>query len=825
MKKTFVVIFSLLLLSCQKTENELPLLLNYIPKDISVIIKVNDLQDFKSSIRNNGFIKKLDGSVLKADLNDFLSPLEHLDTKKELLFCFSEVGAGNFEYTLISRKTADLFKLDSISDRKIESLPYEGGTIQKISLKDATAYSTELNEVVIFSSSRLIIENSIRQSKLKGREGDLTLSKVYETSGNDVSATIIIKNSGFSSLFGELFPDKDFDIIEDLATWSALDILAGQDEITFNGIALSGDQASTLLPLFDRNSPETNRTPFITPVNAKGFVSFTYSDWELLYQNINTYNNKVITKDKNKALFDASNEVGIIYHGDEKSVAVHYTNIEAARTELENERTKVDEYRQTPIYRFSNFKVLASVYAPLIKNSASNFYTILDDFLVFSDKSENLKVIIANYQSKSTLGNSPTYKEYTKDLNDASTILIAGINPEFRELLSQGIKKEYAKDLNALNTKEYPHFAMQLVSDNGFTHINGLIKKVKQQSLAGSISQLLNISLDADILTKAQFVTNHRSKQKEIVVQDVENNLYLISNKGKILWKKKLDSPIQGDIQQVDLYRNGRLQLAFVTDDQFQILDRNGNEVEPFPLKMDKKITQPLAVFDYDKNQNYRFVICQGSDIKMYDRLGSIVGGFTFTKTTGQISNTPKHIRENGKDYLVFTEDNGKLHILDRRGNTRVKVNETIDFSGNPVFLYNSTFTTTDNQGSLIQVDKSGKIAKQSLGLRNNHKIDATIKTLASISENILSIKNQKVELDFGFYTSPKIFYINDKIYVAITDTQAKKIYLYDSNALIIENFPVYGISAIDMADIDNDRKLEFVVQGDKNVILVYKIN
>ena len=44
------------------------------------------------------------------------------------------------------------------------------------------------------------------------------------------------------------------------------------------------------------------------------------------------------------------------------------------------------------------------------------------------------------------------------------------------------------------------------------------------------------------ILMNPVFVTNHRTKQKEILVQDVEHNLYLISNKGVILWKKKLNS-------------------------------------------------------------------------------------------------------------------------------------------------------------------------------------------------------------------------------------------------------------------------------------------
>ena len=39
------------------------------------------------------------------------------------------------------------------------------------------------------------------------------------------------------------------------------------------------------------------------------------------------------------------------------------------------------------------------------------------------------------------------------------------------------------------------------------------------------------------------------------------------------------------------------------------VLDRNGKLVKPFYKKYDNKNLLPLAVFDYDKNRNYRFVI------------------------------------------------------------------------------------------------------------------------------------------------------------------------------------------------------------------------
>ena len=74
-------------------------------------------------------------------------------------------------------------------------------------------------------------------------------------------------------------------------------------------------------------------------------------------------------------------------------------------------------------------------------------------------------------------------------------------------------------------------------------------------------------------------------------------------------------------------------------------------------------------------------------------------------------------------------------------------------------------------------------------------------------------------------YSKPKIFYIYDKIYVGVTDIQNQKVYLFDSQAVPISDFPVFGSSPIDLTDMKNDRKLEVVAQAQKNSIIVYQLN
>ncbi len=73
--------------------------------------------------------------------------------------------------------------------------------------------------------------------------------------------------------------------------------------------------------------------------------------------------------------------------------------------------------------------------------------------------------------------------------------------------------------------------------------------------------------------------------------------------------EKTISGPIIGKIEQVDLYKNRRLQMAFRTADRFMILDRNGKVVPPFDKKIASDSPQHLSVFDYDLNRNYRFLL------------------------------------------------------------------------------------------------------------------------------------------------------------------------------------------------------------------------
>jgi ribosomal protein L23 len=374
------------------------------------------------------------------------------------------------------------------------------------------------------------------------------------------------------------------------------------------------------------------------------------------------------------------------------------------------------------------------------------------------------------------------------------------------------------------NTKDYNANVVQFIYEDDYAHVNGIIQKFKKRAASNTVTEAFTIALDADIISVPQTVKNHVTKAHDIAVQDVNNVLYLISNSGNVLWKKQLQGKILGNIEQIDIFKNSRLQLAFTTPNRLYVLDRNGNDVTNFPRKFNDKITQPLSVFDYDKRKSYRLLVTQGKDLLMYDVKGKPVNGFNYKNNDSKIVTQPKHFRIGSKDYIAFAAGQA-LKILNRQGKVRINVKDKIRFSNNDLFLYKNKFTTTNTLGQLIQVDTKGELSTKNLNLIDKHHLQTTSKTLVTMRENQLKIKSRTIDLDYGDYTDPKIFYLNDKIYVTTTDLQSKKVYLFDSQAKSIPNFPIFGTSAAELQKLDKSKGLELITQSDDKSIVIYKLH
>ncbi|NMH89762.1 ribonuclease HII [Flavivirga sp. Y03] len=800
----------ILLFNCSNTQKSPSKLIDFVPNNTSMVLKTSNLESLKSSINNSDFLQKFSKTHSYKNLENTLDHLAYLKPVNDILICFSKNSKDSLQYSIITKYHQQLFETDSLPNYVEETLSYKNKKITRSTLNNNTFYSAIADSIFFASSSKSAVDDFFT-SKTKDPE----LEKIYNITGDDktFSAIIAPDNTFLKSFFIE-----DSISFKTFTNYIGTDISINQDEILFNGITKAVDSSESFINIFKNTTPQENQTHHITPSNSDGYMSFTFNDYKTFEINLAKFNSKDSIA-HSTILFNDIVEIGVIYQGKDHAIALNSTDIIATKDALLSEQNKLGLYRGIDIFSFSRPQLFTKTFAPLISFNNANRYCILDDFFVFAGNTEILQNIIANYQNKTTLNEKTYFQDIKKHLSDASSLMHVIDPVSLKAVINKNLK-----DNSDYNIKGYNASALQFIYETNFAHVNGIIKKSKSRALQNSVSEELNIKLDTDLLTNPQFVKNHITKQKEIVVQDINNHLYLISNKGKILWKKQVQGPIIGTIEQIDIYKNGRLQLTFATPNRVYVIDRNGNNVGPFPIKFNSAITQPLAVYDYDKNKNYRLLITQSKNVSMYNVKAQTVSGFTFKSANNTIICQPRHFRIGSKDYIVFKTQN-KLYILDRTGKTRVKPKTSSSYSNQPIFLYNNLFTTTTSDGNLITIDSKGHTSIKNLNLSEKHYLETSSKTLVVLDENKLSIKNKTVEIDYGDYSMPHLFYINDKIYVAITDMQSQKIYLYDSQTKLLPNFPVYGNSPIILDNIDKDKNLEFVSKGENNSIILYQIN
>lgn len=820
MNSRFVLgLFIVLVVGCTQQQKKASSLLDFIPQNAGIIFKINHLNGFKSDLKNNDFLTKMESSGVYKSILDELELLDKVTSETESLLAFSEVDADSYEFTFVTIDSTSMFTLDSVQNIARETISFEGQNINTYDLDGKVIYSLNFAGKLILTSSKVLMENLIMdfEPTLPSSE----LRKLYAIASSTKNASLMIHLEKSESLTSSILKAHSALKVSNFSDWILVDIDATQNHLHLNGISMANDSIQNYLSLFKNTNPLANTTPTFAPRTADAILSFTFDDYSTFALNQQRYLKQSLPKD---SLLNTLEEIGIIYQNGNKTVLLNTFGSELLSAYLTSIKTSETEYQGTQILTLGKPDFLNPYLNPLLSDYKANYCTIIENAFVFAEKNEAIQSVINSYKGGSSFKETDVYASAMDALAEESSMLFIsdskGIENIIDEDFAPGISADFKKADFEQNT-----FAAQVVADHGFFHTNMVVQQTGRKSSINKVSPLYTVSLDADLGTPPQFVENHITHKKEIVVQDQENNLYLISTNGKLLWKKQLQGQIQGKIHQVDLYKNRRLQLAFTTNNQFLILDRNGKEVAPFTKKFEGGNLNGLAVFDYEKRKDYRFVVTQGTKVYMYNNKGAIVKGFKYTQAESPILRAPKHLATSGKDYLVFMLENGALKILNRVGNIRTKVKGNIDFSSNEVFLYKNKFILTDKKGVFYQIATNGKSGTTPLRLNEDHGIDATSNTFVYMNDNVLSIKGNRVTLDFGVYSKPKIFYIYDKIYVGVTDIQNQKVYLFDSQAVPISDFPVFGTSPMDLTDMENNRKLEVVTQDQKNSIIVYQMN
>ena len=762
MKKYFYVF--LVLWGCNLVNDRPKDIEDYIPENSLIIIKIHNLGKFKSDIKNNEVLNKIGN--LKYNTKKQLELINNLNDETELII------------SLTKNINEEVFTI-----------------ITKDSIKEFDVFHKRINNVNIYSNSlKNINEIQINYNK--------DFNKYAKTFNVNDSFSLILKEEISKEFLNSIFNLNNK--IQDNSLSFGVNIF--NDKILLNGLSFLDDSLKLSNNIFKGSISSELKNYEITPKNTTSLKSYNF-------KNQNNYLKKASIDEVEENRFSIilnnnSIEITELKLDNEQVFIFRLDEIKLFKDYLINKNTISTKHRGFEIYNNTDLDINPFISFANFNNKEK--ILLFKDYLVFSNNEQTLKQFINDNLNKNTLKSNSSFNRLFSSISSFNTLN----NNYF-----SGSNYNFFNELNLLNSKnDFTENSFQLVQDNGIIHFNAVISKETKEDENLKISKLFDVEIDEEIIMYPHFVKNHVTKNLDIVVQDAKNNLYLISKDGKVIWKKKINQPILGQISQIDIYKNGRLQLIFNTKNKIYVLDRNGNNVKQFPKTFNDPITQPLAVFDYDNNKNYRLLVTQGSELLMYDKNGKKVSGFKYKKSSNNITSKPKHFRILNKDFIVFKIGN-KMKILNRKGRERINVNDDINFSNQNVFEYNDKLISTTTDQKLVQIDVNGVMDLSSL---KNLSLNSDGSNLVVLDENSIKLSSNVASIPFGNYGSPQLSNINKNLLITLYDKQNKKSYLFNKNLILDTSFPVYSLIPMEIGDMNRDKKVEIIISNKNKFISCY---
>jgi hypothetical protein len=458
----------------------------------------------------------------------------------------------------------------------------------------------------------------------------------------------------------------------------------------------------------------------------------------------------------NKALYNAANEFyGTLYNSviefnSFNSKAICMSLLDSVKCEeviaLMSDSDSL--YENVRIHKLNNEVIVPAIYGRMFDVKASHAF-VLNNALYFTESETAAREICFSVKNSATLKNNVPFMAYANENINTNCSYIHYFVPNSR--------LGYMKQFTSFNLEGARTALDNLTNANlVVTRQKGNLKfrmqlNYQSPSTTETPNLLWQCAIDSNAVDQPYLFTNHNSQESEIVVQDKLDQLYLISSTGSILWKKKINETLRSKIYTVDIFKNKKYQMLFNTDNYLHLIDRNGNYVQGYPIKLPAKASNAISLIDYNGDKDFRiFIACSNNTIYNFNLYGVRSEGYKPYKTDALVKLPVKFVRVGESDYLITMDEEGVIHAFSRKGEGRIGfknkgVENCQDFAVVATNNINSTFLYyVDDRNSLVNkisfADKKD-VVKLRTDLTNAHIVfenvnDDQLPDFISQSEN-----------------------------------------------------------------------------------------
>ena len=501
--------------------------------------------------------------------------------------------------------------------------------------------------------------------------------------------------------------------------------------------------------------------------------------------------------------------------------------------EIAGDSLYVESYGDREITQINLSEFPSMMWGGLFNGFDQCFFMPVREYVVISNSIVALKELDNSIEREDTWGKSIAMNEFLDNsLQEANLSYFVNL-PKSWNLLKRQLSGDWLAfvDLHqeTLNRFKLLGFQFSDIGDKFYT--SGILTYNENTIQLKETPRFQNnqqVYTESPITSKPFIVRNHNNGSREVLLQDSLKFLYLIGGKGRMLWQDSLGGSICGNVTQIDYYKNNKLQYLLATAKDLHIIDRNGNSIEGFPVSVPTKTRlRNVGAIDYDNSKRYRIIASDESgSIFMFDKTGKLLDGWNPKVMQDQLVMAPQHIRIRDKDCIIAVQENGMVHIMNRRGQHYPGF--PLDLKGStsgPLYVEKGTdfsrtfFTAVTSQGLLVRFDLNGKIIEKKQLVKPTKDtyyqlcLDPLRKyfVIKQQNANRLGILNRKGAVIFekDYLSNSDLivqYYLlaNDHTVFAVTDPVQQFTYFYNKDGELINAAPIESNSEIAMLYFEN---------------------
>jgi hypothetical protein len=741
-------------------------------------------------------------------------------------------------------------------------------------------FITALSEgLVIISGNEELLKSALDQlEKGNNLRQDPGFAAVRQTAGEKTAGNIYLKYPALTTALKRISNDVSKERLEDLATfaeWTEVDLSLHPNALLLNGYTNADDSSASYLAVMHQQEIQRVEVDQVLPATTISYIDYGISNigtWFGNYENYLDRNGRSDARRKrlNELAIDYTfspeegigkwlgNEIAVAElpsaTGEITSVAFLSTvNTAVAKESLAQLRSRDDSSASVSpdsagyfIRKIPVPGMLPVSFGVLFSDLAEGWYTVIRQYVVFAPDEKTLRAVIAANESGQTLARNHAYSDFSKNMVKEASITFYVSPGQCQGTLRSRASAAFADDLEKHTRllRRFDGFSAQFSAGNNNLFYTNIFLRHNPQGKK-EITTLWETQLDSSFSGKPWLVQNHKTKTTEIFVQDDANTIYLISSTGTILWKRAMPEKIIGDVRQVDALKNGKLQLIFNTASNLYVIDRNGADLSPFPVKLPATATNPVLVLDYENNREYRLLIaCADKKIYNYTIKGTKVDGWKLPATSDVVLAALQHVVIGGKDYVIAVDRQGKSYITDRQGNTRLQLKNRLHAHVTQFFIE----TGKDiSRTRLVSSDSLGNVSRLSLSdeLERMHFLDfreepgfayrdidgdGSLEFIFLDSRNLLVFNQDKLPVisypcAFAAIAKPAFFTFDNKdVRIGIVYPGETELHLINKGGADTQGFPLPGNTLFAIGKLGSGDALTLVCGNNQRYLCAYPL-